>query len=72
MHPSHIHGQRFQLVTAPGSLPTDDSAARGWKDTVMVTTGSAVELRTALDNPGYHCRILEHADMGLMGEPDAQ
>lgn len=75
VHPFHLHGQRFQVVAATGSLPNDYAGMHGWKDTVVVEPNAAVEIRTALDNPGhwmYHCHILEHADMGMMGELDVQ
>jgi FtsP/CotA-like multicopper oxidase with cupredoxin domain len=62
-HPFHMHGYFFQVL--------DDTRVPEWKDTVNVPTKS--ELRIAVrydDRPGtwmFHCHILDHADVGMMG-----
>lgn len=62
-HPFHMHGYFFQVQ--------DDSRVPEWKDTVNVPTKS--ELRLAVrydDRPGtwmFHCHILDHAEVGMMG-----
>jgi FtsP/CotA-like multicopper oxidase with cupredoxin domain len=42
-----------------------------WKDTVDVPFGETIKLAVRLDErPGmwmFHCHILDHADLGLMG-----
>lgn len=62
-HPMHIHTNPFQVVHGPSWT--------GWKDTVLVKAGSRVAVRTALrDFSGvsmYHCHILDHEDLGMMG-----
>ncbi|MBL8293882.1 MAG: multicopper oxidase family protein, partial [Bryobacterales bacterium] len=64
-HPMHIHTNPFQVVEGSG----DPAAA--WKDTVLVRAGTRVTVRTAFrDHLGvtmYHCHILDHEDMGMMG-----
>ncbi len=67
-HPFHLHGQFFQIVRRNGE---DTNAEEGLKDVVLVPGMETVELRARLDNPGRwmaHCHILEHAELGMMGE----
>ena len=43
----------------------------GLKDTVLVPGLSELEIIASMDNPGRwmaHCHILEHAELGMMGE----
>jgi len=62
-HPFHLHVWPFRIVDGP---PT-----AGWKDTVNVPAGHTVTIRIAfIDLPGrtvYHCHILDHEDLGMMG-----
>jgi FtsP/CotA-like multicopper oxidase with cupredoxin domain len=63
-HPFHLHGFFFQVLdTADGVLE--------WKDTVDVPLHSEVKLAVKFDDrPGmwmYHCHILDHAEVGMMG-----
>lgn len=63
-HPFHMHGFFFQVLdTADGVLE--------WKDTVDVPVHSELKLAVKFDNrPGmwmYHCHILDHAEVGMMG-----
>lgn len=64
-HPMHIHTNPFQVIDATG-IPKP-----AWKDTVLVRAGSRLALRAALrDYSGkrmYHCHILDHEDLGMMG-----
>ncbi|MFN7925634.1 MAG: multicopper oxidase family protein [Bryobacteraceae bacterium] len=64
-HPMHLHTNPFQVAGADG---TPELA---WKDVVLVPAGSRVRIRTALlDFSGetmYHCHILDHEDLGMMG-----
>ena len=64
-HSIHLHGQRFLVLTVDG-VP---NAHPGWKDTVLVPTGSVVDVLVQLDNPGpwmLHCHIAEHLETGMM------
>ena len=74
-HPFHVHGTQFQVV----GYERDGKAARpaylSWKDTVNVAQGETVRLLLRQDRPGprmYHCHILEHEDLGMMGIVDVQ
>lgn len=66
-HPFHLHVWPFQVVAASDGrrLPT------GWKDVVDVPAGGSITLRVAFrDFVGravYHCHILDHEDLGMMG-----
>lgn len=67
-HPMHIHTNAFQVVGADGlSIPA-------WKDVVLVKALSCVRVRLRFDDYAgptlYHCHILDHEDMGMMGRLD--
>ncbi len=71
MHPFHVHGVRFQVVSENGQPPRPEN--RGWKDTVLVN--GQVELAILFEKSApssapymYHCHILEHEDGGMMGQ----
>ncbi len=66
-HPIHLHGQRF-LVLNENGVPNENLA---WKDSVLVPTGSTVDILVEFSNPGQwamHCHILEHAEAGMITE----
>ncbi len=70
-HPFHIHGVRFLVVAENGGVPRAENA--GWKDTVFVE--GVTELLVRFDHPAdaanpfmLHCHILEHEDLGMMGQ----
>ena len=66
-HPFHLHTNPFQIVSRNGYPET----VRAWKDVVLVRRGERVRIRVAFkDFPGktvYHCHILDHEDLGMMG-----
>ncbi len=66
-HPFHIHVNSFQVISRngqPESLPA-------WRDTVLVPRGETVRIRIPFRNFAgktvYHCHILDHEDLGMMG-----
>ena len=65
-HPFHLHVWPFQVVSR-----SDGAADPGWRDTVDVPAGGTVVIRIPFtDIPGrtvYHCHILDHEDLGMMG-----
>ncbi len=66
-HPFHLHGMFFQVLDTDG-IP---NPRVGWKDTVLVPSGSALRFAVRYDEPGvwmYHCQIPEHAERGMMGD----
>ena len=70
-HPFHLHVWPFQVVDDASGNPM-----RGWKDTVNVPAGASVRIRVAFrDLTGrtvYHCHILDHEDLGMMGVIDVE
>ena len=73
-HPFHQHVNHTQVISISGG----DSAyknfyttAPAWKDTVIVPAMGSIKLLVpVMDYPGmtmFHCHILEHEDMGMMG-----
>ncbi|GLI27888.1 hypothetical protein ARHIZOSPH14_21300 [Agromyces rhizosphaerae] len=70
-HPFHLHIWPMQVVReGGGEVPGLDL-----RDVVDVPAGGAVTVRIAFDRfPGrtvYHCHILDHEDLGMMGVIEA-
>jgi FtsP/CotA-like multicopper oxidase with cupredoxin domain len=72
-HPFHIHGVQFQILDRGDKPPADYEL--GWKDTVLVSNAEIVHVIMHVpefSDPHtpymYHCHILEHEDMGMMGQ----
>lgn len=69
-HPFHLHGFFFQVLSVNGVPP----ATLEWKDTVNVPANATVRFAVKYDDrPGswmFHCHILEHAELGMMGQLD--
>ncbi|WP_377513424.1 multicopper oxidase domain-containing protein [Octadecabacter sp. R77987] len=71
MHPFHIHGVSFQVLSQSGRAPAPQNT--GWKDTMLVHGSAELLVRfdqgAARETPFmYHCHILEHEDGGMMGQ----
>ncbi|MDO8149669.1 MULTISPECIES: multicopper oxidase family protein [unclassified Isoptericola] len=66
-HPFHLHVWPMQVVTAAGV----DPPAPLWLDVVDVPAGQSVTVRVPFEDFGgrtvYHCHILDHEDLGMMG-----
>jgi bilirubin oxidase len=66
-HPFHLHGFRFQVLDRDGVAEPYVS----WKDSVNVPKHSQVRVAIRFEDfPGkwmFHCHILDHEDMGMMG-----
>ncbi|WP_187696287.1 multicopper oxidase domain-containing protein [Xanthovirga aplysinae] len=81
-HPFHIHGDSFQVIyiSDEGEEIEIPENERGWKDVVLVPgaarghNGVVRVIKPFLDfaDPEaafmYHCHILEHEDLGMMGQ----
>ena len=69
IHPFHIHGTHFTVVSRNGHEPFPNEY--GYKDTIPVRPGETVRLRVEFPLLGvfmYHCHILEHEDAGMMAQ----
>ena len=66
-HPFHVHVNAFQVI----SRNNQPEAFPAWRDTVLVRRGETVRIRMKFtDFTGetvYHCHILDHEDLGMMG-----
>ena len=65
LHPMHLHGNSFRVLTRNGS-PVPH---RQWADTVLVPPQETVDIAFVADNPGdwmLHCHVMEHQTSGLM------
>ncbi|HSM34796.1 MAG TPA: multicopper oxidase family protein [Longimicrobiales bacterium] len=66
-HPFHLHGFRFQILDR-NDVPVP---VRSWKDSVNVPKHERLRIIVRFeDYPGkwmFHCHILNHEDMGMMG-----
>eukprot|EP01037_Dinobryon_pediforme_P010676 gene10676-10749_t len=74
-HPFHIHGTQFQIIETEREGVKSKAPFRALKDTVNVKRGETVRLLTRQDLAGlrmYHCHILEHEDLGMMGQLDVK
>lgn len=74
-HPFHVHGTQFQVVEHEKDGKVTKPAFRAWKDTVNVSAGETVRFLLRQDLPGprmYHCHILEHEQLGMMGTIDVR
>ena len=63
-HPFHLHGYFFQVL--------DEDRVPEWKDSIDIPVNTEVKLAVYFDErPGtwmYHCHILDHAEVGMMGQ----
>ncbi|AXJ09585.1 multicopper oxidase family protein [Arthrobacter sp. PM3] len=66
-HPFHLHVWPMQLISANGAAP----AVPTWQDVVNVPANGQVTVRIAFKDfagrSAYHCHILDHEDLGMMG-----
>jgi FtsP/CotA-like multicopper oxidase with cupredoxin domain len=67
-HPFHLHGFFFQVLARGGVDEPADMLAN--KDTLVLKQKSTTRIVARFDRPGdwlYHCHILEHAELGMVG-----
>ncbi len=66
-HPFHLHTNPFQVIRRNGEAVSN----REWKDTVLVPQGETVRIRIPFrqfrGKTVYHCHVLDHEDLGMMG-----
>jgi hypothetical protein len=66
-HPFHLHGYFFMPVDEKG----EPIRPMAWKDTINIPMNTIARVLVAFDErPGtwmFHCHILDHAEIGLMG-----
>lgn len=66
-HPFHVHANPFQILTRNGK----PEPYQAWRDIALVKPGETVVIRMAFreftGKTVYHCHILDHEDLGMMG-----
>lgn len=66
-HPFHVHINPFQVISRNGTA----EPWRAWRDVVLVRPGETVRIRARFDDFAgrtlYHCHILDHEELGMMG-----
>ncbi|WP_237740619.1 multicopper oxidase family protein [Ornithinimicrobium pekingense] len=66
-HPFHLHVWPMQVIDVDGQRPADPL----WLDVVNIPAGGSVTVRIRFADFGgrtvYHCHILDHEDLGMMG-----
>ena len=69
-HPFHLHGTQFQVLEREQGGVVTPEPCLAWRDTVNVQPGERVRIATVQQQAGkrmFHCHILEHEDLGMMG-----
>lgn len=67
-HPFHIHGTQFEVVQL--NSKSEKPPFRALRDTINVRPNESLRLRMKQSYKGmrmFHCHILEHEDLGMMG-----
>ncbi|WP_206915807.1 multicopper oxidase family protein [Alicyclobacillus suci] len=65
IHPMHLHGHDFQVLTRDGKPLTGSTV---YLDTLEVLPGETYDIAFKADNPGlwmFHCHDLHHASAGM-------
>ncbi|MCX2683057.1 multicopper oxidase family protein [Campylobacter sp. MIT 21-1685] len=74
-HPFHIHGTQFELISSKINGKVQKAEFRSLKDTINVRPNEELRLRMVQNFTGtrmYHCHILEHEDLGMMGNLEVE
>ncbi|MDA3967565.1 multicopper oxidase family protein [Helicobacter sp. WB40] len=69
-HPFHIHGTHFEVISSTYQKKKTKPEFRALYDTINLRPGETLELQIVQKYKGlrmYHCHILEHEDLGMMG-----
>ena len=74
-HSFHIHGVQCKLVARNGERTAVKAYESGWKDTFLVPLRESVTFVAKFDEAAnadfpymYHCHMVNHEDLGLMGQ----
>ncbi len=68
VHPMHLHGHTFQVMTPTGGTGADGFKPMARKDTVLVAPLATIDVDIDTNNPGRwitHCHNVYHLDAGL-------
>ncbi|MFF8844823.1 multicopper oxidase family protein [Streptomyces sp. NPDC015127] len=69
-HNFHVHLAMFRVLERNGR-PVANDGESAWKDTVSLKAGESVKLQVTFESYRgdyvYHCHLIDHAAMGMMG-----
>ena len=72
-HVFHVHQTQFQILAINGEPPPPEES--GWEDSVLVTPDREVVIAARFDSYPtdgvlymFHCHMLDHEDLGMMGQ----
>jgi FtsP/CotA-like multicopper oxidase with cupredoxin domain len=72
VHSFHLHTNAFQVISRNGQ----PASYRAWEDTIQVGQNETLRIRIPFrDFTGktvYHCHVLDHEDLGMMGIVEVQ
>lgn len=69
-HPFHIHGTQFQVIDRKHEGTATAEPYLAWRDTVNLRPNETLRIAIVQQEAGqrmFHCHILEHEDLGMMG-----
>lgn len=69
-HPFHLHGTQFLVLEHTLNGLSQPAPFPAWKDTINLRPGEQIKIKTVQRHPGFrmfHCHILEHESLGMMG-----
>jgi bilirubin oxidase len=75
VHPFHVHGTQFQLVSRQIGTVVTPAPYLAWIDTVLVPAQHTATIKIRQTMPGkrmFHCHILEHEDNCMMAVLDVR
>jgi FtsP/CotA-like multicopper oxidase with cupredoxin domain len=71
-HNFHMHLAQFKVLDRDGGTAPPLPGESGLKDTVPIGPGHSVRIQAVFNDYlglfPYHCHIIEHSDMGMMGQ----
>lgn len=69
-HPFHIHGTQFEVIEKKVGTTNEKIEFRALQDSINVRPNESIRLRMKQSFKGiymFHCHILEHESLGMMG-----
>lgn len=70
-HPFHVHGGHFQVISIEENSKETPYPYLAWKDIINTKKQQTVRFKIKQNLTGlrmYHCHVLEHEDLGMMGQ----
>ena len=75
-HSFHLHATSFVVTSVNGKTPNASYGYAGWQDTIYIRPADVIKIAVPITSSKgmyvYHCHILEHEDVGMMGTLDVR